>query len=422
MNDPKTFTITNIGTRTVNLVRIEFYSPIGIEHEADLTNITGGLDGGKSSFTGDVAVVDKLLTVGQSVTFTEDLTNIGVSIAGNRPGLIVVYTVNSVVAIIDTTFVVTPPVEGYVLLTAEDTFYYGYRVAASTVGTLTLSILSNGTWTVAATPSSMTRSKTFDPLAGTWWSRTATGLGTGKYVRFTSSSVVGDAGTTITQGGSTITSATKSAWLSLGTTQTATISVPSSTTKAAVKATFLVELSNSNSADATPTTFGIFSFEIGQGTTVVSGGGCPDPATLITINESGHTRPAMSLAVGDRIWTRHEVTGVFDYYQITSAEIIDQPKVKITFDDNTSILVSDTHKFLMWDLVWKQIFQLAVGDTVKGVDANKTIKSIADIGVGPVVKLEVEDAHTYISAGLISHNKIAVDIEKILTTYSTNAF
>jgi hypothetical protein len=154
----------------------------------------------------------------------------------------------------------------------------------------------------------------------------------------------------------------------------------------------------------------------------VSGGGCPDPATLITINESGHTRPAMSLAAGDRIWTRHEVTGVFDYYQITSAEIIDQPKVKITFDDNTSILVSDTHKFLMWDLVWKQIFQLAVGDTVKGVDANKTIKSIADIGVGPVVKLEVEDAHTYISAGLISHNKIAVDIEKILTTYSTNAF
>jgi intein/homing endonuclease len=72
--------------------------------------------------------------------------------------------------------------------------------------------------------------------------------------------------------------------------------------------------------------------------------------------------------------------------------------------------------------VWKQIFQLAVGDTIKGVDANKTIKSIADIGVGPVVKLEVEAAHTYISAGLISHNKIAVDIEKILTTYGTGAF
>ena len=134
------------------------------------------------------------------------------------------------------------------------------------------------------------------------------------------------------------------------------------------------------------------------------GGGCPDPATPITVNESGHTRLAGELAVGDTVWTRHESTGVPGNYAITAIEIVQQPRVRIQFDDGTDMIVSDTHKFLTWDLAWRQVFQLAVGDTIKGLDINKTIASMEAIGIGPVVKMTVDQAHTYIAGGLISHN------------------
>jgi len=132
-------------------------------------------------------------------------------------------------------------------------------------------------------------------------------------------------------------------------------------------------------------------------------GGCPDPNTLIMVTEGGRTCPAGELIVGDTVWTRHETTGVFDNYPVTFVEIIQQPRVSIRFDD-TDMIVSNTHKFLMWDLVWKQVFQLSPGDVIKGLDVNKTVVNIETLEEGPVVKITVEDAHTYIAGGLISHN------------------
>ena len=144
------------------------------------------------------------------------------------------------------------------------------------------------------------------------------------------------------------------------------------------------------------------------------GGGCPDPATPIIVSETGYTCLAGNLAVGDTVWTRHETTGVFDNYPITFVEIIEQPRVSIQFDNGTDMIVSDTHKFLMWDLVWKQVFQLLPGDVIKGIDVNKTIIDIEPLGIGPVVKITVDCAHTYIAAGLISHNKQDTNINNQL--------
>jgi len=145
------------------------------------------------------------------------------------------------------------------------------------------------------------------------------------------------------------------------------------------------------------------------------GGGCPDPAIPITMSESGNVCPAGELIAGDTVWTRHETTGVFDNYPITFVEIIQQPRVSIHFDDDTNMIVSDTHKFLMWDLVWKQVFQLLPGDVIKGLDVNKTVVDIEPLEDGPVVKITVEDAHTYIAGGLISHNvKIVTDTNEVI--------
>jgi hypothetical protein len=144
------------------------------------------------------------------------------------------------------------------------------------------------------------------------------------------------------------------------------------------------------------------------------GGGCPDPATPITVSESGYTRPAGQLVVGNRVWTRHETTGVFGSYPITAVEIVEQQRVKILFDDGTNMIVSDTHKFLMQDLEWRQVFQLSVGDTVKGLLVDKTVVDMESIGVGPVVKITVDRAHTYVASGLISHNVKIVSGDNVL--------
>jgi hypothetical protein len=144
--------------------------------------------------------------------------------------------------------------------------------------------------------------------------------------------------------------------------------------------------------------------EIPSGGGSGSGGGCPDPATPIMVSANGYTRPAGQLVVGNRVWTRHETTGEFNNYAITAVEIVEQPRVQIQFDDGTDMIVSDTHKFLMQDLEWRQVFQLSAGNIIKGSVVDKTIAGMEPIGVGPVVKITVDRAHTYIAGGLISHN------------------
>ena len=133
------------------------------------------------------------------------------------------------------------------------------------------------------------------------------------------------------------------------------------------------------------------------------GGGCVDPLVSILL-PSGITKFAGEVNVGDIILTVHEITKELGEFKVLSKKIITQPKVIIKFDDGTEIKVSDTHKFLMSDNNWKQIFDLIGNETVKGLEIDKTIKEIIRIGDGEVVMFEIEEAHTYISDGLISHN------------------
>jgi len=133
------------------------------------------------------------------------------------------------------------------------------------------------------------------------------------------------------------------------------------------------------------------------------GGGCPDPATPILISPTISVQ-AGSLKSGDMIWTMHETTKQFDMYQIINAELVQQPRLRIEFSDYSTIVVSESHRFLMFDNTWQTANTLNPENIVQTVNSNKIITSIMSIGIGNVVKLEVMDAHTYISAGIISHN------------------
>lgn len=134
-----------------------------------------------------------------------------------------------------------------------------------------------------------------------------------------------------------------------------------------------------------------------------SDGACPDPATAIMISPD-QTRLAGSLQVGDLIYTVHEHSLEYGYFAITHTEIVEQPKLGIAFDNGTEIIVSLSHRFLVPGMQWVSARDLRPGHQVESVNGAVNIVSLTKHGVGPVVKLEVDQAHTYIAAGLISHN------------------
>lgn len=134
------------------------------------------------------------------------------------------------------------------------------------------------------------------------------------------------------------------------------------------------------------------------------GGGCVDPLVSILL-PNGTTKFAGEVKVNDTILTIHEITKELGEFKVLKKQIITQEKVIVIFTDGDEIKVSNTHKFLMSDDTWKQIFELKGNETVRGLENDKTIKEIVKIGEGEVVMFEIEEAHTYISDGLVSHNK-----------------
>jgi hypothetical protein len=150
------------------------------------------------------------------------------------------------------------------------------------------------------------------------------------------------------------------------------------------------------------------------------GGGCPDPDTLIFC-ENSHWVRAGDLSVGDKVVSIHEHSREPGTFKILEAERMIQPKVEIQFANDQKLKVSSTHKFLMSDDTWKKVCDISIGESVMGMNqddihdlSSKEIVSITDIGDGEVIKFEIDQAHTYITEGLISHNvKQITDLNSI---------
>lgn len=132
---------------------------------------------------------------------------------------------------------------------------------------------------------------------------------------------------------------------------------------------------------------------------------CVDPNTVILIDETGTTKLAGELVVGEHVYTMHEYTKSWGYYTITNHELITQPKLQLTFIDNTTLIASESHKVYLGRDVWSNISDLKVGDCVVSRGGGmKEIIDIQSLGSGTVVSMEIEDAHTYISNNIVSHN------------------
>ena len=158
---------------------------------------------------------------------------------------------------------------------------------------------------------------------------------------------------------------------------------------------------------------------------------CPDPNMTILMAD-GSYKKAGQLVVGDLVKTYHEKDlekaskkslvlasgGAEKYSQIREqlensyskvtlgeykVEFVDivknVEKIKLTFE-GSEIICSLSHKFYVNDS-WKEAKDMFIGDEVSG----KELLSIEKVENGDVVLITIEDAHTYICEGLLSHNK-----------------
>jgi hypothetical protein len=143
----------------------------------------------------------------------------------------------------------------------------------------------------------------------------------------------------------------------------------------------------------------------GLGGTGGASGDCVDPDVHILLADRSTVR-AGDLKVGDMLHTLHDTTFVYDDFPVEYVNILQRPKVEALFDDGQKIIISITHKFLTADNQWEKISDIEIGTSIRGFgDITKKLVSITDVGTGPVIEMVVTDAHTYISEGLVSHNK-----------------
>jgi hypothetical protein len=129
---------------------------------------------------------------------------------------------------------------------------------------------------------------------------------------------------------------------------------------------------------------------------------CPSPEMLILLS-SGEQRKAGDLQVGDEVKTQHETTMEWGNFKVTHAEIIPNAKRLNIKLDGKDFICSVDHKFYK-DNAWVDAKDIKVGDVLSG----KTVTEIAEHSTGDVVQITVDEAHTYICEGVLSHNKSPV--------------
>jgi hypothetical protein len=126
---------------------------------------------------------------------------------------------------------------------------------------------------------------------------------------------------------------------------------------------------------------------------------CVAPHTLITMSD-GTFKKAGDLQVGDIVKTKYEDTLEDVIAPVTAKKIYNSKRVKVKVGDK-EIICNHLHRFYVDN---KNDFipanELEKGDILSG----KEFISREEYPEGEVVKLTVENAHTYISEGILSHN------------------
>ena len=138
---------------------------------------------------------------------------------------------------------------------------------------------------------------------------------------------------------------------------------------------------------------------------ITGGNSCPTPDMTILLSD-GSVKSAGELQVGDEVDTLHETTLDRGNHKVTYVEIVQSDILELDFS-GTTIKCSTTHKFYS-NNGWIEAQDLVVGQKVSLLSGEVEFTGSTNLGQGDVVKIQIEDAHTYICEGFLSHNKTIV--------------
>lgn len=125
---------------------------------------------------------------------------------------------------------------------------------------------------------------------------------------------------------------------------------------------------------------------------------CPAPWMKILLSNSEKI-PAGDLKVGMKVKTYHEETMEYGDYFVTYVKTLICKRILLKFD-HIDFVCSESHKFY-FNNTWVKAKDLKVGDIVN----EHKLEKVSDYDIGEVVKITVDEAHTYICEDLLSHNK-----------------
>lgn len=145
---------------------------------------------------------------------------------------------------------------------------------------------------------------------------------------------------------------------------------------------------------------------------LASGQGCPAPWVEILLADGGIVQ-AGDIKVGMEVYTRHETTNEWGVYPVTAVEMGEDERWEVVLDDGRIFVGTFNHRVHTGDN-WTEIRNLKAGDKLIQKDGYGIVKHSKQLDRGPIVKITVADAHTYISEGFLSHN---IKIQQPLDSY-----
>lgn len=129
---------------------------------------------------------------------------------------------------------------------------------------------------------------------------------------------------------------------------------------------------------------------------------CPAPWINITLAD-GTTIQAGDIEVGMMVYTKHHRTEIWGNYKVVAKEISQEERWKVVFTDGVQFVGTYNHR--IWtEQGWIEIRSLIPSTKVPRNDGYIIVKETQYYDTGEVVKITVEDAHTYLTEGFISHN------------------
>lgn len=132
------------------------------------------------------------------------------------------------------------------------------------------------------------------------------------------------------------------------------------------------------------------------------GGTCPAPWEMILMAD-GTEKAAKDIRPGMEVMTMHEHSFAWGKHRVTHAFAAVNMHYRVTFTDGRKLDAAWNHRVRVVDIGWVDFWNLKPGMLLEG-KRRGVVRSAMKMGFGPVVKLTIAGAHTYVVNGLLSHN------------------